>query len=71
MPMTPWDGKMHNNWSGFKLPPFISEKGVDRLKLSVECTWEPPQEVWWKLNFDGASRSDPSIAGIGCCVREH
>lgn len=36
-----------------------------------ECKWTPPPQDWIKLNFDGASRGNPGIAGLGFILRDH
>ncbi|GLJ19309.1 hypothetical protein SUGI_0347620 [Cryptomeria japonica] len=52
------------------IPLFIGSGGkqaeIDR-KLTK---WVPPRKGWAKLNFDGASRGNPGIAGIGCAIHQ-
>ncbi|XP_059064531.1 uncharacterized protein LOC131856679 [Cryptomeria japonica] len=33
--------------------------------------WSPPKPGWIKLNFDGASRGNPSPSGIGYVIKYH
>ena len=32
------------------------------------CKWIPPPKGWSKLNFDGAARGNPGIAGVGIII---
>lgn len=61
-----WDGHMKKNWVNLINPPLVY------LKKSIEdranCRWSPPPLGWAKLNFDGAARGNPGIAGIGCII---
>ena len=34
------------------------------------CKWTPPPPGWHKLNFDGAARGNPGIAGVGCILND-
>ena len=33
--------------------------------------WYPPSLGFVKSNFDGCSRGNPSISGIGFCIRDN
>eukprot|EP01018_Ginkgo_biloba_P023530 Gb_26263 [translate_table: standard] len=37
--------------------------------LSVEIRWNPPLARWWKLNFDGASKGNPTKDGGGSVIK--
>lgn len=63
---TYWDDKIRFSWNGIKIPPFIGKKRCDRSS----AIWSPPKSVWLKLNFDGASKGNPSPSGIGCVIRD-
>lgn len=32
--------------------------------------WARPEQGWIKINFDGASRGNPRISGVGCVARD-
>jgi len=38
---------------------------------TVPIGWSRPPEGFLKLNFDGASRGNPSLAGIGGIIWNH
>ena len=61
-----WDGLMKKNWANLINPPlvYIKKSKEDR----ANCNWSPPPTGWAKLNFDGAARDNPGIAGIGCII---
>ncbi|XP_059076357.1 uncharacterized protein LOC131875735 [Cryptomeria japonica] len=58
---------MERNWSlkdwGLGCPP------VPKTNRKL-VRWIPPQCDWVKLNFDGASRGNPGISGIGAVIRD-
>ena len=33
------------------------------------ATWTPPQDNWYKINFDGATFADDNSAGLGVVIR--
>eukprot|EP00253_Pinus_taeda_P023451 PITA_23451 len=45
--------------------------GHNARTSSQTHNWQPPPEACLKLNFDGASRGNPGIAGIGGVIRNH
>ena len=57
---------MKKNWANLINPPlvYIKKRKEDR----ANCRWSPPPTGWVKLNFDGAARGNPRIAGIGCII---
>lgn len=69
--MSHWDGKMRGKWIIISLPPFIGSGNNITASKRAECKWKPLKEGWFKLNFDGASRGNPEVAGIGCCVHKN
>jgi len=36
-----------------------------------QVTWKPPPKHTFKLNFDGASKGNPGLAGFGGIIRNH
>lgn len=66
--MTYWDGKMRLKWISLKIPSFVGDGPISNLQKRKDCKCKPPNDGWVKLNFDGASRGNPGIAGIGCCI---
>eukprot|EP00253_Pinus_taeda_P020626 PITA_20626 len=57
----------------FQLEAFSSSPtGGHKARTSSQIhSWQPPPEACLKLNFDGASRGNPGIAGIGGVIRNH
>eukprot|EP00253_Pinus_taeda_P017898 PITA_17898 len=57
----------------FQLEAFSSfpSGGNRALTSSPLHSWQLPPEACLKLNFDGASRGNPGIAGIGGVIRNH
>ncbi|KAK9749278.1 hypothetical protein RND81_02G114800 [Saponaria officinalis] len=39
-------------------------------KKEITVRWSPPQEDWYVLNVDGASRGNPGLAGAGGLIRD-
>ena len=63
-----WDGLMKKSWSNLINPPLYYAKANKEARKN--CRWEPPPPGWVKLNFDGAARGNPGIAGIGCIIHD-
>ena len=59
---------MKKNWPNIINPPCVYQKKNSEAR--TKCKWEPPPSGWFKLNFDGAARGNPGIAGIGCIVND-
>lgn len=57
----------------FQLEAFSSclPGGLNARTSSQTHNWQPPPDACLKLNFDGASRGNPGIAGIGGVIRNH
>ncbi|XP_059075074.1 uncharacterized protein LOC131875073 [Cryptomeria japonica] len=66
--MTYWDEKMKGIWSGLIIPPYIGIGSEANHNKRVDYHWQPPDVGWYKLNFDGASRGNPGVAGIGFSI---
>ncbi|XP_057817988.2 uncharacterized protein LOC131031006 [Cryptomeria japonica] len=66
--MTEWDGEMRLKWIGLKIPPYVGDGPSINLQKRKECKCCPPKDGWFKLNFDGASRGNLGISGIGYCI---
>ncbi|KAH9307331.1 hypothetical protein KI387_035242, partial [Taxus chinensis] len=47
----------------------VGSCGSDR-KEEKKVSWKPPPEGWIKMNFDGASKGNPSCVGCGCVFRK-
>lgn len=63
---TEWDEEIKKNWINLINPPLVYNK--KEINARKECKWELPQIGWSKLNFDGASRGNPGVPGIGCII---
>lgn len=64
---TEWDGRMRFKWSRLKIPSFLRNNDQKR----EHATWNPAQEGWLKLNFDGASKGNPSPSGASCIIKDN
>lgn len=64
------DDAIRNKWNGLKIPPFIGDNEEGSTQKRKECKWKAPQRGWYKLNFDGSSRGNSGVAGIGCCIHD-
>ncbi|KAL0281808.1 UNVERIFIED_CONTAM: putative ribonuclease H protein, partial [Sesamum radiatum] len=42
-----------------------------QLQKAITVHWRKPQEDWYKLNTDGASKGNPGISGAGGILRDH
>ena len=61
-----WDGLIKKVWPNLINPPLTySKHNKEARKL---CRWTPPPKGWIKLNFDGAARGNPGIAGLGVII---
>jgi hypothetical protein len=63
-----WDGLMKKNWSKLINLPLVYSKSSKMARK--DCKWFPPPHGWHKLNFDGAARGNPGMAGIGCIIND-
>ena len=61
-----WDGLIKKRWSNIINPPLVYFKKNKEARAS--CKWAHPPIGWHKLNFDGAARGNPGMAGIGCII---
>ncbi|XP_059076560.1 uncharacterized protein LOC131875874 [Cryptomeria japonica] len=63
------DSFIQSRWSLIQLRPV---HGFSRVRPSCgehrqeEELWSKPEQGWIKINFDGASRGNPGIFGVGC-----
>lgn len=46
-------------------------KKNDALNKGNLAIWKPPPQGHFKLNFDGASRGNPSLVGVGMVIFYH
>ena len=63
-----WDGILKKSWTNLINPPLVY--GASNKEARAKCRWAPPLPGWHKLNFDGAARGNPGIAGVGCIVND-
>ncbi|KAL0300276.1 UNVERIFIED_CONTAM: hypothetical protein Sangu_3130100, partial [Sesamum angustifolium] len=42
-----------------------------QLQKAIIVHWRKPQEGWYKLKTDGASKGNPDISGVGGILRDH
>lgn len=61
-----WDGMMKKQWSNLINPPLVY--AASNKEARANYNWESPPLGWYKLNFDGAARGNPGIAGVGCII---
>jgi hypothetical protein len=62
-----WDYEILKNWKLISIPNILSlTNTLKKDRLSVK--WQPPNQGVIKLNFDGASRGNPGMSGIGVCL---
>jgi ribonuclease HI len=55
-----------SNWNYLINPPHMNP--TKNSEARKNCKWSPPPPGWYKLNFDGASRGNPGLSGIGCII---
>ena len=63
-----WDGFIKKLWPKLINPPLVYT--VSNKEARANCKWTPPPPGWHKLNFDGAARGNPGIAGVGCILND-
>ncbi|XP_059075244.1 uncharacterized protein LOC131875203 [Cryptomeria japonica] len=61
-----WYKKISQNWQGIIIPS-LSRHNSNKRKDAI---WSPPKPDWVKLNFDGASKGNPSTSRIGYVIRD-
>ena len=67
--VTHWDSQIVQIWkllfilNGWKIN-YSSSSPLPRKNF-----WRPSTYDFWKLNFDGASKGNPSPSGFGACIR--
>ncbi|XP_059068927.1 uncharacterized protein LOC131859330 [Cryptomeria japonica] len=58
---------IQTNWPLLKFRPVHGQSGVDSIEGGVSnCVRSKPEQGWVKINFDGASRGNLGISGVGC-----
>ena len=68
--VTSWDSQIIQRWKHLFIPDGWKIGNSFTSSLSRKQTgWRPPDEGYWKLNFDGASRGNPGPSGFGACIR--
>ena len=40
------------------------------FNIHQDVLWHSPSKGFWKLNFDGASRGNLRLSGLGACIRD-
>lgn len=70
-PYTSEDISIQANWPLVNCQPVNGSWRVNPLSelAKEEVKWEPPTKEWIKINFDGASRGNPGISGVGVVAR--
>ena len=63
-----WDGVIKKLWPKLINPPLVY--AASNKEARENCKWTPPPPGWHKLNFDGAARGNPGIAGVGCILND-
>ncbi|GLJ45809.1 hypothetical protein SUGI_0963950 [Cryptomeria japonica] len=61
-----WDKDMESIWDLKECSPCIF---IDKRSRRQDVRWEVPPPGWMKLNFDGASKGNPGVAGYGAIIR--
>ena len=61
-----WDEGVKKHWPHLINPPLTYTNRDKEARRN--CKWSPPPKGWTKLNFDGAARGNPGVAGIGCII---
>ena len=59
---------MKKQWTNLINPPMVY--AASNKEARANCKWDPPPPGWYKLNFDGAARGNPGIAGVGCIIND-
>ncbi|XP_059068252.1 uncharacterized protein LOC131858819 [Cryptomeria japonica] len=69
--LTKWDVKLMTSLPDLIISTLFgngNQQAASNPRLDVK--WEPPEEGWSKINFDGASAGNPGQSSIGCIVRD-
>lgn len=56
-------------WEITRILEYIGKKGETNPTGIIPEIWEPPPTSMYKLNFDGASKGNPSRVGYGGAIR--
>ena len=68
--VTYWDSQIIQRWKHLFIPDGWKIGTSSTSSLSrKQIGWRPPDEGYWKLNFDGASRGNPGPSGFGGCIK--
>ena len=68
--VTSRDSQIIQRWKHLFIPDGWKIGNSSTSSLSCkQIGWRPPDEGYWKLNFDGASRGNPGPFGFGACIR--
>ncbi|XP_059070813.1 uncharacterized protein LOC131860417 [Cryptomeria japonica] len=66
-----WDCKIKMALPNLLIPPIFGlGSPVDQTNPRAGVIWDAPVVGWRKVNFDGASASNPGQSGIGCILRD-
>ena len=61
-----WDSFIQKFWTGIKIK-WANDGDLNRIvKVDrKEIRWRKPKKGWVKINFDGASKGNRAISGVG------
>lgn len=73
LPFTSWYGSFLKEWKSICIPPIGNmPPHLCNIKSDRSLTiWLPSVQDYVKLNFDGSSRDNLGISGVGDCIRNH
>jgi hypothetical protein len=57
-------------WGIDSILVYIGPSRINTASSNSSETWEPPPQTIFKLNFDGAAKGNPGLAGVGGVIRD-
>lgn len=68
-----WDGRITRTWKSLSTIPSHGSiaKGLVISNKRLAARWDPPPLGHFKIHFDGASRGNPGLAGVGMAIFDH